>query len=194
MPVRLRVPGRHNVSNALAAIGAARAAGFSLQEAADALAMFEGISRRLDVVGTTNGITVIDDFAHNPDKITATLATLHDFPGRLLVMFQPHGFRPLRLMKDQFIEVFARHLKHDDELLMPEPVYFGGTTDRSVSSVDIVRGVEAAGRHAHVFADRAACGDWLVATAALGDRIIVMGARDDTLSQFAADVLTRLAQ
>ncbi len=192
--VRLKVPGRHNVSNALAAIGAARAAGVELAEAAEALATFEGISRRLDVIGTANGITVIDDFAHNPDKITATLATLHDFPGRLLVMFQPHGFGPLRLMKDQFIDTFARHLAAEDELLMPEPVYFGGTTDRSVSSIDIVRGVEARGRSAHVFADRAACGDWLVASARPGDRIIVMGARDDTLSGFAADVLTRLAK
>jgi len=192
--VRLKVPGRHNVSNALAAIGAARAAGFLLREAADALATFEGISRRLDVIGTTNGITVIDDFAHNPDKITATLATLHDFRGRLLVMFQPHGFGPLRLMKDQFIDIFTRYLKPEDVLLMPEPVYFGGTVDRSVSSVDIIRGVEAGGRNAHVFPDRAACGDWLVASARPGDRIIVMGARDDTLSQFAADVLKRLAK
>jgi len=192
LKVRLKVPGRHNVSNALAAIGAARAAGFSLAEATDALASFKGISRRLDVIGTANGITVIDDFAHNPDKITATLATLHDFPGRLLVMFQPHGFGPLRLMKDQFIDTFARHLAPEDELLMPEPVYFGGTTDRSVSSIDIVRGVEARGRNAHVFADRAACGDWLVATGRPGDRIIVMGARDDTLSGFAAGILGRL--
>ena len=190
--VRLKVPGRHNVSNALAAIGAARAAGFSLEDAAGALATFEGISRRLDVVGTAKGITVIDDFAHNPDKITATLATLHDFPGRLLVMFQPHGFGPLRLMKDQFIDTFARHLKAEDVLLMPEPVYFGGTVDRSVSSIDIIRGVEAGGRNAHVFPDRAACGDWLVATARPGDRIIVMGARDDTLSQFACSILERL--
>lgn len=192
--VHLKVPGRHNVSNALASIGAARAAGFSLQEAADALATFEGIARRLDVVGTAGGITVIDDFAHNPDKITATLATLHDFPGRLLVMFQPHGFGPLRLMKDQFIETFARDLRPEDVLLMPEPVYFGGTVDRSVSSMDIVRGVEAAGGNAHVFSDRAACGDWLVAAARPGDRIIVMGARDDTLSQFAREILERLAR
>ncbi|MEI9886176.1 MAG: cyanophycin synthetase [Rhizomicrobium sp.] len=67
--------------NALAAIGAARAAGVGLEEAAAALARFTGIKRRLDVVGSANGVTVIDDFAHNPDKIAATLATLHDFPG-----------------------------------------------------------------------------------------------------------------
>ena len=191
--VRLHVPGRHNVSNALAAIGAARTAGVELADAAEALQRFTGIKRRLDVIGTANGITVIDDFAHNPDKIAATLATLHDFPGRLLVMFQPHGFGPLKLMRDAFIECFADRLGADDVLLMPEPVYFGGTVDRSVSSIDIVRGVEARGRTAYVYPDRAACGVALSATARPGDRIIVMGARDDTLSEFAAELLAGVA-
>ncbi len=192
--VRLRVPGRHNVSNALAAIGAARAAGLTLEEAAAALSQFTGVRRRLEVVGTANDITVIDDFAHNPDKIAATLATLHDFPGRLLVMFQPHGFGPLRLMQEQFIDCFARNLHTDDVLLMPEPVYFGGTTDRSVSSIDIIKGVASHGRDAHVHADRAECGDRFVEIARPGDRIVVMGARDDTLSQFAAELLSRLGR
>ncbi|MEI9991835.1 MAG: Mur ligase family protein [Rhizomicrobium sp.] len=187
--VRLAVPGRHNVANALAAIGAARAAGVSLEEAARALGDFKGIRRRLEIVGEARGVTVYDDFAHNPDKIAATLATLHDFPGRLLVMFQPHGFRPLKLMKDLFIDGFARNLKEEDVLVMPEPVYFGGTVDRGVTSVDIVRGVEARGRAAHVFDDREACGAKLLALARAGDRIVVMGARDDTLSQFAAGLV-----
>jgi len=192
--VRLRVPGRHNVWNALAALGAARAAGLSLQEATDALGQFAGVRRRLEVVGTANRITVIDDFAHNPDKIAATLATLHDFPGRLLVMFQPHGFGPLRLMKDQLIACFADNLRSEDVLVMLQPVYFGGTTDRSVSSTDIVAGVAARGREAHVYADRSQCGDRLVEIARAGDRIVVMGARDDTLSQFAAELVARLGQ
>ncbi|MBS0472897.1 MAG: UDP-N-acetylmuramate--alanine ligase [Proteobacteria bacterium] len=192
VPVLLRVPGRHNVSNALAAIAACRAAGVSLEDAVASLGRFAGIKRRLEVAGTANGVTVIDDFAHNPDKIAATLATLHDFPGRLLVMFQPHGFGPLRLMKDQFIACFSGNLGKDDILLMPEPVYFGGTVDRSVSSGDIVLGVEAKGRTAYVLPDRPACGDRLVELVRPGDRIVVMGARDDTLSQFAAELVRRL--
>ena len=192
--VALKVPGRHNVANALAALCTARASGVSLKEAARALGDFNGIKRRLEIVGSANGITVIDDFAHNPDKIAATLATLHDFPGRLLVMFQPHGYGPLRLMKDAFIESFAENLGADDVLIMPEPVYFGGTVERSVSSVNIVRGVETRGRTAFVFADRAACGDRLVELAKSGDRIVVMGARDDTLSQFAADLVAALGK
>jgi UDP-N-acetylmuramate--alanine ligase len=193
VPVKLMVPGRHNVANALAALGAALAAGVKLKEAAHALQSFSGIKRRLEISGAAKGVTVIDDFAHNPDKIAATLATLHAFPGRLLVMFQPHGFGPLRKMKDAFIECFADNLHDDDVLIMPEPVYFGGTTDRGVGSEDIVQGVQARGRTAYAFATRAACGGKLIELARPGDRIVVMGARDDTLSQFAAELLTRLA-
>jgi UDP-N-acetylmuramate--alanine ligase len=189
---RLKVPGRHNAANALAAIGAARAIGLSLAEAVDALASFTGIRRRLELVGSAKGVTIIDDFAHNPDKIAASLETLHSFPGRLLVMFQPHGFGPLKLMKDAFIQCFADNLNPDDVLIMPQPVYFGGTVDRSVTSTDIVAGIESRGRKALAFETRAECGDRLLSLAKPGDRIVIMGARDDTLSQFAAELLQRL--
>ena len=190
--VRLRVPGRHNVANGLAALGAALASGVLLQDAAAALEGFSGLRRRLEAVGTANGVTVIDDFGHNPDKIAASLATLHDFPGRLLIMFQPQGFGPLKLLKNEFIDCFADRLNDDDVLIMPDPVYFGGTVDRSVSSADIVAGVAARGRTALNFAERGDCGDKLLELAQPGDRIAVMGARDDTLSVFAVDLLRRL--
>ena len=188
----LNVPGAHNVANALAAIGAVRALGVPLAEAVAALETFAGIRRRMEVVGTRNGVTVIDDFAHNPDKIAATLKTLHAFDGRLLILFQPHGFGPLKLMKQEFIEGFAGLMRPDDVLLMPEPVYYGGTTDRSVGSEDIAAGVRELGRKAEALHDRPACGDHLIELARPGDRIAIMGARDDTLSEFAADVLSRL--
>ena len=191
--VKLRVPGAHNVANALAALGAARAVGVSLGDAAAALGGFTGIRRRLEIVGTAKGVTVIDDFAHNPDKIAATMATLHAFPGRLLVMFQPHGYGPLRLMKDAFIDCFATNLHGRDVLVMPDPAYFGGTTDRRVTSADIVQGVRARGREAFALGERAACGDKLLELARAGDRIVIMGARDDTLSTFAAELLARLS-
>ncbi|KQY88032.1 MULTISPECIES: Mur ligase family protein [unclassified Brevundimonas] len=190
--LELQVPGAHNAANALAAIGAVRAIGVPLTEAIAALESFTGIRRRMEVVGTANGVTVIDDFAHNPDKIAATLKTLHAFDGRLLILFQPHGFGPLRLMKNEFIDGFAGLLRAEDVLLMPEPVYFGGTTDRSVGSEDIASGVRAAGREAQALPTREACGDRLVELARPGDRIIIMGARDDTLSTFAAALLDRL--
>ena len=188
----LMVPGLHNVANALAALGAALACGLGLAEAAAHLGGFSGIRRRLELVGTARGVTVIDDFAHNPDKIAATLQTLHAFPGRLLVMFQPHGYGPMRLMRAELAACFAEGLGPQDVLLMPEPVYFGGTTDRSVGSREIAGDIARAGRHAHALADRPACGDRLVELARAGDRVVVMGARDDSLSVFAADLLGRI--
>jgi UDP-N-acetylmuramate--alanine ligase len=192
VPLRLQVPGRHNASNALAALAAARAAGVPLALASEALGGFTGLRRRFDLVGTRNGISVIDDFGHNPDKIAATLKTLHGFPGRLLLFFQPHGFGPLRVMKNELIAGFADHMGEDDILLMSDPVYFGGTTDRSVGSEHIVAGVCAAGRRAEHIASREDCGSRLAELARPGDRIIVMGARDDTLSLFAKHLLDSL--
>jgi UDP-N-acetylmuramate--alanine ligase len=191
--VDLKVPGLHNVANALAALCATQACGVSLAAAAGHLGKFSGIRRRLEVVGTSNGITVVDDFAHNPDKISATLDTLHAFPGRLLLMFQPHGYGPIRFMKDALVDCFASGLRDEDVLVMPAPVYFGGTTDRSVGSDDIVCEIQRRGRKAFAFPDRGACGDLLVRLARRGDRIVVMGARDDSLSQFAYEILRRLA-
>ncbi len=188
----LNMPGQHNVSNALASIAAAMACGVPLPEAAAALASFSGIARRFDIIGTVNGISVIDDFGHNPDKIAATLRTVHQFPGRILVMFQPHGFGPLKKMRREFAECFAENLKPDDILLMPEPVYFGGTVDRSVSSTDLIADIKAFGRNAEAYADRPTCGRRLAELARPGDRILIMGARDDTLTGFAKELLETL--
>jgi len=190
--VTLKVPGLHNLANALAALSATIACGVGLADAAVHLGEFSGIRRRLEVVGTANEITVIDDFAHNPDKISATLETMHAFAGRLLLMFQPHGYGPLRLMRDSLVDCFACGLRSEDVLLMPEPVYFGGTVDRSVGSGEIVGEIVRRGRKALALPDRSACGEKLVELARRGDRIVVMGARDDSLSQFARDLVQRV--
>lgn len=191
--ITLQMPGVHNVYNALACLGAVTRLGVPFEKACKSLERFTGIKRRFDIVGTTpSGITVIDDFGHNPDKIAATLRTLHDFEGRLLVMFQPHGFGPLKKMLKEFTACFADGLGKDDVLIMPQPAYFGGTVDRSVTSTELAAAIRESGKQAEVFEERAECGDRLVELARPGDRIIIMGARDDTLSEFAADVLKRL--
>ena len=192
VPVRLAVPGRHNAANALAALAAARAAGVSLAAAAEALGSFAGLRRRFDIVGTRGEVTVIDDFGHNPDKIAATLATCHAFPGRLLLFFQPHGYGPLRTMRAELVAAFASGMAPEDVLILCDPAYFGGTVERSVTSADIVEDVRTAGLNAEHIPDRAEAGHRLAQLARPGDRILVMGARDDTLSQFAAEVLASL--
>jgi UDP-N-acetylmuramate--alanine ligase len=191
--IGLRLWGAHNARNAMAAIAAARAAGVPLEQCAAAIESFQGLRRRFEVIGERRDIMVIDDFGHNPDKIAATLraARVH-LLGRLLVFFQPHGFGPLKLMKDPLIATFAEGMGGDDVLILSDPVYYGGTVDRSVGSGDIVEGVRAAGRQAEHIPDRADCGRRLAELARPGDRILIMGARDDTLSRFAEDVLEAL--
>ena len=191
-PVCLQVPGRHNVSNALAALAAAEAAGVPLSEAAEALGGFQGLRRRFELVGTRNGVSVIDDFGHNPDKIAATLDTLHAFPGRLLLLFQPHGYGPLRTMGRELVATLAEKMAEEDVMILPDPVYYGGTTDKSVGSGDIVDWLRAAGRKAEHVPDRSDAGRRLAELARPGDRIVVMGARDDTLPAFAREVLESL--
>src|SRR5438046_3983559 len=132
--VRLAVPGRHNASNALAAIAATRAIGIRLEDAVNSLARFAGLKRRLETVGEAGGVTVIDDFAHNPDKIDATLSTLRAQPGRLLIMFQPHGYGPLAKMGEPLAESLAHGMAADDRLYLPDPVYQGGTVDKARGS------------------------------------------------------------
>ena len=157
---------------------------------------FEIVEKALtfDIVGTTaSNITVIDDFGHNPDKIAATLATLKAFPGRIIAFFQPHGYGPIRNMGTELAAVFAQMLGEDDHLILCDPVYFGGTVDKSIGSQSITDAVAVAGRNAEHIPTREACGNRIVELARPGDRIVIMGARDDTLSGFAADVLARAA-
>jgi UDP-N-acetylmuramate--alanine ligase len=188
--VTLQVPGRHNAMNALAAIGAAVSVGVPLAAAAAALAGFTGLKRRMDLVGIANGITVIDDFGHNPDKIAATLSALHAFPGRLLVFFQPHGYGPLKQMGRELAYAFRENLGEGDRLIVSDPAYFGGKVDRTTGSETLV---DAIGVQAEHIASRDACGGRLLAIAQPGDRVVIMGARDDTLSDFAAGLLAALA-
>lgn len=192
-PLVLNVPGRHNLSNALAAIAAATCAGVPVGDAVTALGSYAGLARRFDIVGTTpGGVTVIDDFGHNPDKVRATLRTLKTHPGRVIAFFQPHGFGPLKQMGRELAQVFAEELETEDRVILCDPVYFGGTTDKSVGSAELAAWVEAAGGSAEHISARAECGARIVAIARAGDRIAVMGARDDTLSEFARGVLKQL--
>lgn len=190
--VDLQVPGRHNVYNALAAIAAAVLAGVSLAQCAEKLRTFKGIKRRFEIVGTANGIIVIDDFAHNPDKIEATLSTLKTDEGRIIAFFQPHGYGPTKMLKDGIVRAFTGNLGKEDILLMPEIYYAGGTAQKTISSRDIIEAVTRAGHHAHFIKDRAAVPAFIRQQARQGDRIIVMGARDDTLADFAREILAML--
>ena len=192
-PLILNLPGRHNLSNALAAIAGAVATGVPVAKAVAALANFGGLARRFDIIGTSaSGITVIDDFGHNPEKCAATLRTLKTHEGRVIAFFQPHGYGPLRQMGHELAETFARELGPDDITIMCDPVYYGGTVDRSVGSERIVAMIEEEGGLADHVPSREDCGKLIQSIAKPGDRIVIMGARDDTLTKFAKDLLMAL--
>ncbi|GAA0865986.1 UDP-N-acetylmuramate--L-alanine ligase [Sphingopyxis soli] len=190
----LRMPGRHNAANALAAIAATRAAGVPVAEAVAALASFAGLARRYEVLGQANDVTVIDDFAHNPDKVAATLAAVAELPGRALLFFQPHGYGPLRQMGAELAASFATGMRSGDKLYVSDPVYFGGTVDRSVGSEKLVADIVAGGGDAVHLATRAECGAAMLDEAKPGDRILILGARDDTLTEFGRELLEKLGQ
>lgn len=186
----IALPGRHNVANALAAIAAARLAGIDDETTRHALATFAGIGRRFDHIGSAGGVDVVDDFAHNPDKIRATLAG-SAWGRRRLLVFQPHGYGPTRFLLPELIAAFATGMSADDILFVPEIYYAGGTATKDVSGADIARGVTAAGRDARFLPTRAEILDALSEEAHAGDLVIVMGARDDTLTGFCEEILQR---
>ncbi|SKB50307.1 Mur ligase family protein [Sphingopyxis flava] len=192
--VRLRMPGRHNAANALAAIAAARAVNIPLAQSVAALADFAGLARRYEVLGQAGGVTVIDDFAHNPDKVAATLAAAAELPGRVLLFFQPHGYGPLRQMGKELAASFVKGMREKDRLFVSDPVYFGGTVERSAGSEALVADIVGDGRDAVHLATREECGAAMLGEARRGDRILILGARDDTLTDFGHELLEKLAR
>jgi UDP-N-acetylmuramate-alanine ligase len=185
----LRVPGAHNTVNALAAIAACRILGVGLNEMAAPLARFSGIGRRFQTVGKTRGVEVIDDFAHNAEKIAAAIRTAKLRARRVLAIYQPHGYGPTRFLRRDFVTTFSRELGGDDRLFMLEVFYAGGTATRDFSAADIVAEIAASGAQAEFAPSR----DWLVARIAegarAGDLVLVMGARDPSLSELARAIL-----
>ena len=190
----IRMPGRHNLYNALAAISAAILAGVPVFNAIVTLATFKGLARRFEIIGTSpSGITVIDDFGHNPEKVAATLKTLKPHSGRIIAFFQPHGYGPLRQMGAELALTFARLLGPEDLTILCDPVYFGGTVDQSEGSERIVRLIRDAGGNAEYIPAREDCAARIAALVQPGDRVVSMGARDDTLALFARTLLAVLA-
>ena len=137
---------------------------------------------------------MIDDFAHNADKVAATLKTARLRGKRIVAVFQPHGYGPTRFLRKDFVATFARELGSGDRLYMLEIHYAGGTAMRDLSSADIVAEIADKGIDAAFAPSR----DWLVdriaEVAKPGDIVIVMGARDPSLTALARSILEAIGQ
>jgi UDP-N-acetylmuramate--alanine ligase len=189
---RLPVGGLHNVKNALAVIAAARELGLDLAEVAAALGEFRGLRRRMELVGTARGVEVYDDYAHNPDKLAAVLASTAG--RRRFVLFQPHGYGPTRFLLRELAEALAKGTHGEDRVLIL-PIYdAGGTTDRSVGAEDLARAVQDEGGRAQAPADRAEAVRTVAEEARSGDCVLVLGARDSSLTRLARDIVSALPE
>ena len=184
----LPVPGRHNVENALAAIAVCRAVSVTLGEMVAPLSRFEGVTRRFQTLGVARGVEVIDDFAHNPAKLAASIATAQRRAPRVLAVFQPHGYGPTRFLRPDFVETFATTLRPDDRLWLLEIYYAGGTAVRDFSSADIAQEIVARGTRAAFAPSRADLVRLIAAEARRGDLVLVMGARDSSLTALAKEI------
>jgi UDP-N-acetylmuramate--alanine ligase len=175
------MPGAHNVDNAAAAALVALALGVSAAAIERALPRFPGLARRFEVVGdTTRGIRVVDDYAHNVEKLRAAVAAAQHGCERLLAVFQPHGFGPARFMRADLADLWPRVLRPPDRLCYAEIYYAGGTTARDISSAALAGDLPAA-LDCAAARDHDAVVAWAAREARPGDTVLVMGARDPRL-------------
>lgn len=187
-PVRLRLPGRHNAENAYVAAVLSEKLGAALDTIRERLGEFQGIRRRFEIVSRAQGVTVVDDYAHNPAKISAAWTAARLTGTRVLGIWRPHGYGPLAAMMEELAETFGT-LCRDGDRLSVLPVYdAGGTANRSVSANDLVERVQRLGANAEAAPDVPECMRQIGDEAKAGDVILVMGARDPGLPWLARDI------
>lgn len=185
---KLSLPGEYNLYNCLACIAFLSELGISGEAIAKVLPDFSGIERRFDVHRNDGKYLVIDDYAHNPHKIHSLMEAMKKVSDKVCYIFQPHGYGPTRLMKEGYIETFVKGLRNADHLILLPIYYVGGTAAKDISSSDLAEGVAASGRSVEVIADRSD----VLKKAGLWDTYVVLGARDDTLSELAEQIAREL--
>lgn len=187
--VHLSVPGRHNISNAVGALALADQLGINPADCAGALAAFKGVGRRFEIIGTVGDITVVDDYAHHPTEIKATLEAARPGSSRLICIFQPHRYSRMAC----FFEQFAAAFNNADQLFLHR-VYSAGEEPipgaTSAALAELIHSQETV----PVFhsADLAVLEEKAVEAARPGDLIITMGAGDITGA--APRIVTRLQE
>lgn len=190
---KLNIPGEHNIKNALAAVAACKELGVDLTSAAAALENFKGVYRRFNVVGKYNEIEVVDDFAHNPHKLAAAISAAQLRGKRVLSYFQPHAFASIKLLSNEFTQMLADTLRPQDIFWLTEAYYPGGTIPEGVTAKSVADGASAKGlKNVRFNKCREEILKEIAAAAKPEDVIMVMGARDPSLTNFAKQILETL--
>lgn len=187
-------PGKHSAENAAAAAAAASLCGIDLIDSSKALKNYSGIYRRHQIIAKNMGITIIDDYAHNPAKLAASIRSCQLENRRLLVWFQPHGFKPTKFLKDEFIQKISESLRKNDHIYMSEIYYAGGTVSKDISAGDLIDGIRSKAKNAYYIPNRTDMFSVLKSIVKNGDVILLTGARDPSLSEFAQDLKQKIVE
>lgn len=181
------LPGRYNVYNAVACLASLAEHGIALEKCVQPLKDFRGIDRRFDVHADDGKSFVMDDYAHNPHKLSSMIEMASKIRPRITYIFQPHGFAPTRMMKKEYIEAFVKSLRPEDRVLFLPIYYVGGTVAKDISSDDLAAGVKAGGKNGAV-GDR----EEILASVKAGEAYVVCGARDESLGEFAKAIAKKM--
>ncbi|MGH7279819.1 MAG: glutamate ligase domain-containing protein [Candidatus Rokuibacteriota bacterium] len=185
-------PGLHNLENATAAALVAIELGIGPATVEALLPRFPGVARRFEVVGTTmSGIRVVDDYAHNGEKIRAALTTAQAGSERVIAVFQPHGFGPARFLRPELRTLLPALLRPQDRFCYAEVFYAGGTIRKDISSAMLAGDLPASLRCGYA-ADHDTVRRWIESEARAGDTVLIMGARDPELPRLVRSVFEAL--
>jgi len=188
----LNLVGRHNMENALAATAVANQLGVDLDTCSAALKKYEGIYRRHQILGNKNGVWVIDDFAHNPVKCAAAIQACQPIAPKVIAWFQPHGYGPTKFLRHDFVEEIAKVLRPEDEIWMSEIFYAGGTAVKDISANDLINDLISLGKNSFFVENRNDLIPAIRSHLTPDCVLLLMGARDPSLEQFAKQVWEQL--
>jgi len=188
MEISLPVFGKHNAFNAAAVLAMLAELGYDNRSAKNAVENFNGVWRRFDYAGQTNNdAAVYDDYAHNPEKIASCIRAAQEIAsGKVIAVFQPHGFGPFGFMRDALLDELEQVLRDDDEFILLPPFYAGGTSSFKPSSEEVSASYKQSGTKKYsCYSSRSELTEYLQSSTKNNDIILIMGARDNSLSDYA---------
>ncbi len=191
-PFTIPVMGKHNMENALAVLSVCRLLDIPDTKVADAFQTYRGIYRRTQRIGEKRGVTVIDDFAHNPAEVVAAIKSCQSVGERVLAWFQPHGFGPLRFMHEELVLQIVQILRKNDIFLLSDVYYAGGTVNKNIQSNIVAEAIKKNNKQAVYLPEKDEIVSYITTNAQSGDIVLLMGARDPGLGDFALQVFSSL--
>ena len=144
------------------------------------------------MIGTKDGVILIDDYAHNPVKCAAAIRSCQPIAPKVIAWFQPHGYGPTKFLRHDFVEEIASALREEDEIWMSEIFYAGGTTTKDISAADLINDLKSLGKQAFFVENRNELIKEMRSHFNKDFVLLLMGARDPSLEGFASQVWKEL--